>query len=153
MKKKIIILLTILFMFCLVACGKGNSKEKDPNEGKLFLTDELQAEMENGFDSTIGDHNTGLCGNGESIKSDANSTAKIMDISVKFDSYEITSYEKIDDYNYVVNIILSGTDITNAKKELKLEYQMYFKESDNEKGYNLKLYCPELREGLRALEN
>ena len=147
MKKFLTLLLATIMCVSLCACGGSKeTQEKDPNAGKMFLSEELLAEMEAGFDDEVGGYSIGMCANGEKIKSNANSTAKMMDIDIRFSSYEIASFEKVDDYNYEVDITLLGTDV-----ELDVTAELYFSEADNEAGYVLKVYCSGLREGLRKL--
>ncbi len=153
MKKIITVILLIVMSISVCACGTSKkNQERDPNAGKLLLSEELVAVMEAGFNDEVGGYSIGLCPNGERIKSNANSTAQMMDIDIRFDSYEITSYEKVDDYNYSADITLFG-EITMLGTDVKVDVdaELYFSEADNEDGYAFRVYCSGLREKLRTL--
>ena len=115
-------------MLSLCACGGGNT-EYNPNRGKVLLTDELKAEIEEYL--TV-PHETF-----EDIKNAEwefyrHCQVYASDFDVNFDSCEITSYEQEDDYNYIVYTVFRGKDNHGDNVELKTSLFLYFNEDTNE---------------------
>lgn len=137
--------LLLIFVLFITLCACGEEKEADPNEGKLLLTEELTAEMEAGFDTDVGGLSVSLASdNIRAIIDRANDDARIMGANVKFTDFELSYYEKADDYNYTA----TGT-LHSSSMDIKTTAELWFAEANTESGHIVTVSIDGLRQDIK----
>jgi len=145
MKSKIIIIAIIAVLGCTVLCAcakKNNSEQKDTEntqnvvDGKMYITEEMKAELDTfvGVIDSVDEKSKAEV----SILTNARAYTVTAALEIKWTSCNITSLEKVDDYNYQITAKVFGTDAMGEDVEIEFTGNYYFEEDESKTdGYKL----------------
>ena len=164
MKKIALLLIAVIICLTFAGCKSNTpiSNEtplNDPaisNKGKLVLNETMILFIEDGFESD-GVYDTGYNPNCQRILSRANRTIIELeqkndkDIDYEFVNYTMHSWEKIDEYNYLVKITLKGQNSAGEATYIDTDAYMFCVEADTYGGFDLQVHCEGLTEALEEL--
>lgn len=111
-RKQLIILLTMIVMILLVACGSDNTNENHETVDDRKFTQEMIEELEN------------------DVKGNTHGFAVLISVEDKYNvtagNYEVTDCELSDEYTYVVygTIKIKGQDGKIKDKNIVVRYQL-----------------------------
>lgn len=159
MKKISIIITAIVAAIILIAVLFVILTPKTPetsNDGKLVLNDTMIMVLEDGFELD-GKYDARLCPNGQLALSRANRTIleveekKDVQIDHEFCDYEMLSYSKVDDYNYVAKMKLKLRDGAGEYSYFETDVYFFCVEADTVGGFDLQAYCVGLEDYIEDL--
>lgn len=155
MKKIALALVAVVLCITLTGC------DNDPaisNDGKLVLDDLMISFIETGFEDSSGKYNNGTNPNCQRILTRANKMILEMEqsegieIDYQFVDYEMHSYSKVDDYNYVVKITLKGKNGAGEYSYIDTDAYLFCVKGDTVVGFELQVHCDGLQEKIEKLK-
>ncbi len=138
-----IVAIIMMMSFVCCACGKTNQEVKEDTvntnnvvDGKMYITEEMKTELDN-FVGTI-DALEEKSKAEVSILTNARTYTVSAALEIKWTSCNITSLDKVDDYNYQIVAKVFGSDATGEDVEIEFVGYYHFEEDENKtEGYQL----------------
>lgn len=157
-KLSVIIAAVVLCVFVVGACVIlfGPTDPAASNKGKLVLDETMITFIEDGFE-VDGIYDARLNPNGQRAITRANRTileveeAKGVQIDHEFVDYEMHSYSKVDDYNYVADMTFKIRNPDGEYSYYRTDVYFFCVEADTVGGFDLQVYCEDLDDYIKSL--